>query len=296
MAQQDLEARGVRPDLAKLLADAGYDSPEAVEEASDEELDRIPNVGPGTIREVRNALSGAGNDTSPHAAPVGSTPFSVGDPAYDPRISGEDLEPDVGMRLAEAHLDAGPPYAQTPTGGMEEGPGGKGLYIETYEQRVARERAQAEAKQRMEMARSNSGFRQQLGNRLCEVMVEQWGTGPATFHRGDLVPASEFPDELDLVHALNTNTIRLAVEYEGRGIFSTTRPVETQAGVVGGLRQMSGPSLDPQRNQHLVGYNMAPGTYPGIGGVAAGSTAEQALIRANAIRQPDAPQPPGPGR
>jgi hypothetical protein len=300
MGQQDLEARGVRPETAKLLVDAGYDTPEAVEEAGDEELDAIPNVGPGTIREIRAALSGGGSgggSTSPEELVRNPSPFGVGDPAYDPRVAPDMLDEEAGLRLAEAHLAGGPPYAQVPTGQYQEGPGGRGpMYIETFEQRRARENAMAEAKQRNEQFKANGGFKAQFGNRLFEVMVDQWGTGPTTFHRGDLVPASEFPEELDLVHAINTNTIRLAVEYEGRGIYSTTRPVESQSGVAGGLRQVGGPSLDPQRNQHLVGYNLQPGTYPGVGGVAAGSTAEQALIRANAIKAPDAPQPPPPGR
>lgn len=300
MAQADLERCGINSQVASDLVKGGYDTPEKVVAASDEELDAIPNIGPATIQGIRDALQ-RGNPTA-NAAPAdpsqlgeNATPFGPGDPSVDPRVWGGDVPEDVGDRLAAAHLAAGPPYAQTPTGNRVE-EAGQAPYYETYEQKRARAEAMQAAKERAELTASNQNVKAQFGNRLMQVMVEQWGSGPVQFHGGDLIPASEIPDELDIVHALNNGTLRMAAEYEGRGLFSATRPVETQTGVTGGLRQTGGPSLDPVRNPHLMGYAVPPGVAPGVGGVAAGSVAEAALIRSNALPFADTPQPPPAGR
>lgn len=44
---------------AEALADAGYDTPEAVRSASDEDLDAVDGVGPATVAKLREAFGEA---------------------------------------------------------------------------------------------------------------------------------------------------------------------------------------------------------------------------------------------
>jgi hypothetical protein len=40
----------------QALRDAGFDTPEAIRNASDEELDDVPDIGPATIRKIRELI------------------------------------------------------------------------------------------------------------------------------------------------------------------------------------------------------------------------------------------------
>ncbi len=40
----------------EALRDAGFDTPEALRNASDEELDAVPDIGPATIRKIRELI------------------------------------------------------------------------------------------------------------------------------------------------------------------------------------------------------------------------------------------------
>jgi len=50
-------AGGLDGDVTRLLAEAGYENPESVRRASDEDLLKIKGIGPAKLGEIREALS-----------------------------------------------------------------------------------------------------------------------------------------------------------------------------------------------------------------------------------------------
>lgn len=55
-AHAPVPAAGLDEDVTRLLADAGYDSPQAIREASDEDLLAIKGIGKAKLQEIREAV------------------------------------------------------------------------------------------------------------------------------------------------------------------------------------------------------------------------------------------------
>lgn len=100
----------------------------------------------------------------------------------------------------------------------------------TEQERAAKAADQMEAKRDDRLAVERAALaagKQPKAGMTYEVMADTFGANP-TYSKGDLITAAEFPGHYDVDWALKIGAVREAPEYAGRGLESSTMPIEGQ--------------------------------------------------------------------